>query len=59
MIFVWLYVGRRVAELELHIVLAHLMWNLEIQSSGQDSIDHEQRLFIVPDRQADLAFVDL
>lgn len=59
MIFVWVYAGRRVAELELHIVLAHLMRNFEIQSSGESSIDYEQRLFIVPDRQVDLAFVDL
>ena len=47
------------AELELHIALAHLMRNFEIHYPGPDNIDFEQRLFIVPDRKLDLAFVDL
>ena len=55
----FLAIGRRVAELELHIALAHLMQNFEIYYPRQDGIDFEQRLFIVPSRRVDLAFNDI
>ena len=51
--------GRRVAELELRIALSHLVQNFEVQYPGHDSIEFEQRLFIVPNKKVDLAFIDI
>ena len=56
---VFVPIGRRVAELELHVALAHFMRNFRLEYSGTEPIGFTQKLFVVPDRQLDLTFVDL
>ena len=51
-------VGRRIAELEMHIALAQLIRNFNIEYRDEQPLNFIQKLFVYPERQMDLAFVD-
>ena len=50
--------GRRVAELEMHIALAHLMKNFKLEYTDKSPMDVTVKLFVVPERQLNVAFKD-
>ena len=52
------HVGRRIAELEMHIALAHLIRNFKLEYREEQPLNFVQKMFIYPERQMDLAFVD-
>ena len=54
-----MHAGRRVAELELHIALAQLMRNFKVEYRETQPLNFVQQIFVYPERQMDLAFVDL
>ena len=57
--FSCLTAGRRVAELELHIAMAHIMQNFRVEFSESVPVGIVQKFFLTPDRPINLAFVDL
>ena len=57
--FSCLTAGRRVAELELHIAMAHIMQNFRVEFSESAPVGIVQKFFLTPDRPINLAFVDL
>ena len=52
----YLFIGRRVAELELRIALAQLMRKYRVDYLDEKSMGHVQHFFVKPDRQMDLVF---
>ena len=52
-------VGRRVAELEMHILLAQLIRNYKLEYRDEKPLEFTNKLLYVPARQMDLAFVDI
>ena len=50
--------GRRVAELEMHVLLAQLIKNFKIEYREDKPIEFIIKLFNRPERQMDLAFTD-
>lgn len=67
LIVVWLYVisnrlfvyvtGRRIAELELHIALAHIMKNFKVEYPENTPMDYIENFFqVVPERKINLVF---
>ena len=56
---IYLVIGRRVAELEMHILLAQLMRNFKIEYREDEPIEFVAKLFYGPARQMDLAFVNI
>lgn len=53
------FLGRRVAELEMHVLLAQLVRNFKIEFREEEPIKFITKLFYGPGRQMNLAFVDL
>ena len=51
--------GRRVAELEMHIVLAQLMRNFNINFTEDKPLKYVVNLFYYPERKMNLTFTDL
>lgn len=51
--------GRRVAELELHIAVSQIVRNFRLVFSDHTPLRMKLRLFLVPDRAVNLAFVDV
>ena len=51
--------GRRVAELEMHVLLAQLIKNFKIEYREYKPIEFIIKLFNRPERQVDLAFIDV
>ena len=52
-------IGRRVAELELHIALSQLIRTFKVEFRDDKPMDYVQNLFLNPERRFDLAFIDL
>ena len=52
-------IGRRVAELELHIALSQLVKNFRFDFRDDEPLNFIQQIFVYPERQMDLAFTDL
>ena len=52
-------VGRRVAEIELHIGLAQIMKSFNIGFPEELAIEAVQKLFTVPERKLNLSFQDV
>ncbi len=48
--------GRRLAELELHIALAHLIREYKVDSLDDKPMGYIQNFLIKPERQLDLTF---
>ena len=61
MLCAWFFylTGRRIAELEMHILLAQLMKNFKIEYHDEKPMEFANKLFYGPARQLDLAFVDI
>ena len=70
LIIVWLCVisnrmsvyvtGRRIAELELHIALAHMMKNFKVEYPENTPMDYIENFFqILPERKINLVFKDV
>jgi len=57
--FSCLTAGRRVAELELHIAMAHIMQNFRVEYPETTPVDIVQKFILAPDRPINLAFIDL
>ena len=53
-----LRLGRRVAELELHIALAHLMRNFRVEYPAESPLGYIIKHTLVPDRRMDLKLMD-
>ena len=52
--------GRRIAELELHIALAHMMKNFKVEYQEDTPMDYIEEVFqVVPDRKINLVFKDV
>ena len=51
--------GRRVAELELHIAMAHTMRNFRVEYPENIRVGIKQMIVLTPDRPLNLTFVDL
>ena len=51
--------GRRVAELEMHILLAQMMRNFRIEYRKKEPMEFENQLVFRPARKMNLALVDL
>ena len=52
--------GRRIAELELHIALAHVMKNFKVEYPEDTPMDYiEEIIQVVPDRKMNLVFKDV
>ena len=52
--------GRRIAELELHIALAHMMKNFKVEYQEDTPMDCIEEVFqVVPDRKINLVFKDV
>lgn len=52
-------VGRRIAVMELYIALAQIMKTFRVQYRDPEPMEPTQKLFINPERQLNLAFIDL
>ena len=52
-------VGRRVAELEMHIALTQLMKSFRVEYRDEQPLNFTQELSVYPKRRMDLAFIDL
>ena len=53
-------IGRRIAELELHIALAHMMKNFKVEYQEDTPMDYIEEVFqVVPDRKINLVFKDV
>jgi len=49
--------GRRIAELELHIALAHIMKNFKVEYPENTPMDYIENFFqVVPERKINLVF---
>ena len=53
------FVGRRVAELQIHIAVAQLMKNFRVEFRDDHPVGYVQQILIYPDRRMDLAFIAL
>jgi len=52
--------GRRIAELELQIALAHMMKNFKVEYQEDTPMDYIEEVFqVVPDRKINLVFKDV
>ena len=52
--------GRRIAELELHIALAHMMKNFKVEYPENTPMDYIENFFqVVPERKINLVFKDV
>ena len=57
--FTFTTLGRRVAELEMNILLAQVVKNFKIEYREDKPIEFITKIFYQPERQIDLAFVDV
>ena len=53
------YTGRRVAELEMHILVAQLVKNFKIEDRNAKPVEFVTKLFYGPGSPIDLAFIDI
>ena len=51
--------GRRVAELELHIAMAHIMRNFRVEYPESTPVGIKQMIVLTPDRPLNLTFMNL
>ena len=51
--------GHHVAELELHIAMAHIVQNFRVEYPETAPVGIVQKFFLIPDRPINLAFVEL
>ena len=54
-----LHSGRRLAELELHIALTHLIKKFHIEYPEKTLMDYIMKGLLVPERQLDLILKDI
>ena len=54
-----LHSGRRLAELELHITLTHLIKKFHIEYPEKTPMDYIMKGLLVPERQLDLILKDI
>ena len=50
------HLGRRVAELEIHIALAHIIRTYTVEYLEKEPMDYIQHFLVKPERQLDLVF---
>ena len=52
--------GRRIAELELHIALAHMVKNFKVEYPENTPMDYIEEVFqVVPEKKINLVFKDV
>ena len=54
-----LHAGRRVAELELHIALSHLIRNFEMEYLDKSPIGYIEKFLLIPEKPMDLSMKDI
>ena len=54
-----LHAGRRVAELELHIALSHLIRNFELEYLDNSPMGYIQKFLLTPEKPIDLSIQDI
>ena len=54
-----MYIGRRLAELELNIALSQIMNSFKVEFMEEKPVQYVVKFLLVPDRQVNLAFKDL
>ncbi len=51
--------GRRIAELELHIAVSHLMKEFRLRYEQAERVELKQEMILFPDKPINLTIVDL
>ena len=54
-----LFLGRRLAELELNIALSQIMKSFRVEFNEKEPIGFDIKFLLLPDRQMNLVFRDL